>query len=86
MVTNDFVMEQFGENTWIPYTPNERPQGDVDGNVQITNADLVMVARYIVGIYDSETVNNIKQYGDLNDDGAVNNTDLVTIARIIVGF
>ena len=81
------VMASLGEDvTWIPYTPTDRHQGDVDSNCQITNADLVMVARYIVEIYEAETVNNIKQYGDMDGDDNITNADLVSIARIIVGL
>ncbi|MBE6949053.1 MAG: hypothetical protein E7456_04325 [Ruminococcaceae bacterium] len=69
--------------TWIAYTPH--PRGDVDGSGQITNADLVMVARYIVGV-ESDNDAAIEAKGDVDGDGEIANADLVRIARIIVGF
>lgn len=75
------VRESFGgEVTWTAY-PVERPQGDVDGSGDITNSDVVIVARYLVGLISGE---DIEKYGDLDGDGAVTNTDLISLARIIV--
>jgi len=59
-------------------------KGDVDMNGVITNADLVMVARYIVGV-ESDNDSVIEAKGDVDGDGEVANADLVRIARIIVG-
>jgi len=76
-----------GKNiTWIPYTPGEDLpyiKGDVSLDGEISNSDLVMMARYIVG---AETDENIKTYGDMDEDGKVTNSDLVALARIIVGI
>jgi len=75
------IMDGYGDNTWIAYNL----RGDVDGSGQITNADLVMVARYIVGV-ESDNDDAIEVNGDVDGDGEVNNSDLVRIARIIVGI
>jgi len=80
----DVVDQEYsGDLTWIPYTPGEL-KGDVDMNGVITNADLVMVARYIVGV-ESDNDAEIEAKGDVDGNGEVNNSDLVRIARIIVG-
>ena len=62
--------------------------GDVDLDGNITNTDLVMVARYIVGLYDveSEEADIIASLGDMDNDGKITNTDLISIARVIVGI
>lgn len=61
---------------------NQCPPGDVTMDGQLTNADLILIARYLVHLIDF----NKEQLGlaDFNDDGAVNNTDLVLVARAVV--
>jgi beta-glucosidase len=61
---------------------NNYPIGDVSQDGEIDNRDLIMIARYLVGLVEF----NDKQMeaADFNEDGIVNNTDLVLIARYIV--
>jgi hypothetical protein len=61
---------------------NNYPIGDVSQDGEIDNRDLIMIARYLVGLVEF----NEKQMeaADFNEDGIVNNTDLVLIARYIV--
>ena len=80
------AMKYFGGDvTWLAY-PGKK--GDVNEDTNITNSDLVMIARYIVGLYDaeSEEAEIIADLGDVDGDGKVTNTDLVQLARIIVGI
>ncbi len=79
------AMASFGEGlTWLPYIPYV--PGDVDGDGEISNTDLIMVARYIVELRDENTIADIEQYGDMDGDEIITNTDLISIARIIVGL
>ncbi len=71
--------------TWMGYdTKNDGKAaiivGDVNGDGGITNSDLILIARHIVGIEETDVV-----AGDLNGDGTISNEDLITVARIIVG-
>ena len=66
--------------------PNAHPLGDIDGDGEITNTDIVNIARYIVGITEGDTKTAVEAYADMNGDGKVDNSDLVTVARIIVGL
>ncbi len=78
-----------GDVSWIAYTPEEEVLlGDIDGDDEITNTDLIIIARYIVDAIDetSDEYAAVKQYGDMNADGEITNTDLITVARIIVGL
>lgn len=58
-------------------------KGDVNGDGQVDNRDLIMIARYLVHltVFDAQQM----ETADYNSDGIVNNTDLVLIARAIVG-
>ena len=57
-------------------------KGDVSRDHELTNVDLVMIARYIVHLtaFDDEQL----ALADINGDGAVTNADLVLTARTIV--
>jgi hypothetical protein len=57
-------------------------KGDVNGDRRVDNADLIMIARYLVNLVEFDE--NQMELADYNDDGIVNNTDLVLIARAIV--
>ena len=57
-------------------------KGDVNGDGFVNNADLIMIARYLVDLVNFNTQQ--KNIADYNDDGKVNSTDLVLIARAIV--
>lgn len=61
---------------------NEYQTGDVNCDGVISNADLIMLARYLV---DLETLDHIAlANADVDGDGNISNVDLVKIARIIV--
>lgn len=78
------VKASFGQNiTWIGYSLSQTMAGDVNCDGKVTNTDLVMIARYIVGL---DTSSNIKKYGDMNLDREITNVDVVSVARIIVGL
>jgi hypothetical protein len=68
--------------------PGDNKAGDVTGDGQITNADLILAARYVVNLLDESSAEyaNVLAYADMNDDGAVSNADVILIARIIVGL
>ena len=78
----------FGENTHITwngkaYAPIDlHIKGDVNGDNEVDNRDLVIVARHLVGF----TLEDVLLYADMDDSGEVNNADLVLLARILVGL
>ncbi len=58
-------------------------RGDLNMDGEITNADTVLIARYLVKL---AVLNDLQQeFADTNGDGKVNNADLVLIARSVVG-
>ena len=61
---------------------NVYPNGDVSQDGELTNADLILIARYLVHLVDFNEKQ--KEAADFNKDGLINNTDLVLIARAIV--
>lgn len=60
--------------------------GDINGDFRISNADVIMLARYLVDIYEAGSPEAIavETYGDINGDGTISNIDLIKLARIIV--
>jgi hypothetical protein len=58
------------------------PKGDVTVAGGVDNRDLIMIARYLVGLVQFDEMQ--MELADFNNDGIVNNTDLVLIARYIV--
>ncbi len=56
--------------------------GDVNGDGEISNVDLIMVARHIVHL-NTLTAEQIAR-ADMNSNGSIDNVDLIRIARIIV--
>ena len=58
--------------------------GDVDFDGDVDNADIILVARYIVELV--EFTPKLVFIGDMDQDGEVSNTDLITIAKIVVGL
>jgi hypothetical protein len=56
--------------------------GDVNRDGEVSNVDLILVARYLVDLedFDSQQL----KIADFNSDGVVNNSDLILIARYIV--
>ena len=61
---------------------NNYPVGDVTQDGEIDNRDLIMIARYLVGLVEFNEKQKIA--ADFYTDGVINNTDLVFIARAIV--
>ena len=55
-------------------------QGDLNGDGEVSNADVIMLARYLVHLTDFSG-EQIK-LADMNGDGILLNNDLVTLARI----
>jgi hypothetical protein len=64
-----------------PMTAAITEKGDIDGNGEVNNADLVLLARYIVGIGQVSI-----DTADMDGNGKIDNSDLVTLARYIVGL
>lgn len=56
-------------------------KGDIDGGGSVDNADLVILARYIVGL---EATLPSADNADMDDNGTIDNSDLVALARMIV--
>lgn len=54
-------------------------RGDFDGDLLITGADVVMLARCLV---DLET--EINQGADVNGDGSIDGRDLVKLSRYLI--
>jgi len=70
--------------TWMGYDTDDGGEagflpGDVSGDGQLTNSDLVMVARFVVGITSLD-----EAAADVDGSGRVTNADIVTLARILV--
>ena len=59
-------------------------KGDVNMDGDISNADLILVARYVVNLttFDSEEF----KLADMDDSGEIDNADVILVARIIVGL
>jgi predicted peptidase len=62
---------------------NPHPLGDVSLDGSINNADVIMIARYLIDLvqFDEEQL----EKADYDQNGEINNTDLVKIARYLVG-
>jgi beta-glucosidase len=63
---------------------NNYPIGDVTQDGEVDNRDLIMIARYLVGLVEFNAKQKIA--ADYYTDGVINNTDLVFIARAIVAM
>ena len=61
-----------------------RGDGDINYDGQINNADLIILAKYIVRL-TSLTYNQLR-FADINGDNSIDNTDLVLLARKVVGI
>jgi hypothetical protein len=64
------------------YADHDFTSGDVNSDGNIDNADLILVARYVVSI----DVNIDLLAADVNFDNSVSNTDIIMIARYLVGL
>ncbi len=63
-----------------------RPVGDVTGDEMVSNSDLVLLCRYIVGLVENEAeIADIIAYGDMDGDDAIANTDIVIMTQGIIG-
>lgn len=80
------VMQSCGGNgiVWFPYS--NYIKGDVNGDGLLSNTDVVMIARYLVELYDEDTIEAIEAHCDMDGDGKISNIDLIKIVRIIVGL
>ena len=58
--------------------------GDADGNGRLTLADVVLIARYIVGLENIDGTS--LQLADVNGDGMVTNVDVIRLARYMIGL
>lgn len=61
---------------------NGYPLGDINMDMTVSNADVVLLARYLVGLTEL-SVDQLK-LADVNADNSVSNADLVGIARMLV--
>jgi beta-glucosidase len=61
---------------------NEYQPGDINLDGTVNNADLILLARYLVNLV--ELNDQQKANADYNRDGTINNQDLVLLARFIV--
>lgn len=59
-------------------------QGDITGDGQITDADAIMLSRYLVN--DVELIKNQKVAADVTGDGKITNADAVKLARYLAGI
>ncbi|MBE6949445.1 MAG: hypothetical protein E7456_06320 [Ruminococcaceae bacterium] len=57
--------------------------GDMNFDARLTNEDIVIMARVIVGSEALRPLQNM--FGDANGDGLITNVDLVAAARALVG-
>ena len=58
--------------------------GDLDGDGELTSADVVLLARYLAG---AETLTEAQlTAADLNADGVITSADLVLLARKVAGL
>jgi D-alanyl-D-alanine dipeptidase len=69
-----------------PIDSPARPVGDIAGDREINNVDVVTLARYIVGLYDEATAAAVRMYADMDGDGIITNSDLVALARVCVNI
>jgi N-acetylmuramoyl-L-alanine amidase len=56
--------------------------GDVNRDGKVDNADLILVARYVVKITDYIDF----RYADLNGDGDITNVDIIRLAKLLVNL
>jgi hypothetical protein len=67
-----------------PAVPPKEQKGDLNGDGQIDNRDVVLLARYLVKL--TQFTEKQIELADMNGDGTVSNTDLVRLARYMVGL
>jgi hypothetical protein len=58
--------------------------GDLTGDLEITSADTVLLARYLVG--QEELDDQQLRAADVNGDGEVTSADTVRLARYLAGL
>jgi hypothetical protein len=72
-------------NGWQGYSvSSDRRAGDINNDKAVSNIDLIMVSRLIVGLADLPY--NTLGAADYNGDGEISNIDVILIARHIVGI
>jgi len=62
---------------------NDYPLGDVNKDFNVDNADLIMIARYLVDLVKFDAKQ--RTLADYDQNGEINNIDLVKIAKALVG-
>ena len=67
----------------VTYIHAEAVKGDLNGDTAVTNADVIMLARTIVGLTELDDETAI--LADMNVSGEIDNGDLVALARQIIG-
>lgn len=72
----------------MEFLSSKRPLGDIDGDNNVSNSDVVIALRFIVDLIgeDSDLYESIIKYGDMDGDGEITNSDLVAITRITIGL
>ncbi len=69
---------------WTAAYEDESMPGDLDGDGELTSADVVLLARYLAG---AETLTEAQlTAADLNADGVITSADLVLLARKVAGL
>ena len=56
--------------------------GDIDGDGEIINADLILISKYVAGLIDLNPVEFA--CADIDGDGVVDNADLILLARVLL--
>ena len=68
----------------IHTSEDEKRIGDVNGDGELTLADVILIARSIVGL-DTLTPKQMA-VSDVNGDTLVNNQDVIKLARYLAGL
>ena len=74
----------YGGQLYLLSNDRDKIVGDLNGDYTVSNADLVMLARYLVHM--TELDENQLAKADYDGNGEVNNGDLVLLAREIVNY
>ncbi|MBQ6540365.1 MAG: leucine-rich repeat protein [Oscillospiraceae bacterium] len=90
----DTPKDHGGDILWVKYDAETGEllgtgiPGDVNVDGEISNADLILVARYVVNLIEEDSFQHefVAAFGDMDGDEAIGNTDIITVARRIVGL
>lgn len=85
---NTFDMEYVSQSipgVTVGFTTNtDYKIGDINGDSEISNADVVMIARSVVGLYT--IADDRKFLADVNNDGDITVADALYLARYLLGL